>query len=155
MRSTLTAKFFVVIAASTIAAMTIAACVPVALPPQSPLATRQLQPESNELSESEVVDAARVDLATQLGVLVHEVEVVEVRAVTWADGSIGCPQLGTPYTQATVDGWLILLQANGERYSYHGSTMQAPFLCGEGAGVLRDDVLREDEFVPPPGSEID
>ncbi|WP_418605475.1 hypothetical protein [Georgenia sp. SUBG003] len=38
--------------------------------------------------------------------------------MTWNDGSLGCPEPGTVYTQALVDGYHVVLEAGGERYDY-------------------------------------
>ena len=48
------------------------------------------------------------------------VTVVDARAVTWPDGSLGCPEPGMMYTQVLVDGTLVVLEAGGSRYEYHG-----------------------------------
>src|SRR5262245_20683020 len=64
------------------------------------------------------VKLARDDLAGRLGVDVGQIEVVEARAVTWPDGSLGCPQPGMAYPQVLVDGLLIRLRAQGRLYAY-------------------------------------
>jgi hypothetical protein len=74
-----------------------------------------------------LVTAAVADLASRLGVADDTVVVVDARAVTWGDSSLGCPQPGMQYLQRTVDGVLVVLEAGGRRYEYHGG---APlFLC--------------------------
>ena len=39
--------------------------------------------------------------------------------VTWNDGSLGCPQKGMGYTQALVEGELLLLQTDTGLFQYH------------------------------------
>jgi hypothetical protein len=73
------------------------------------------------------VVAAIADLASRLGVAVDAVAVVDARAVTWGDSSLGCPQPGMQYLQRTVDGVLVILEAGGRRYEYHGG--DPLFLC--------------------------
>ena len=40
--------------------------------------------------------------------------------MTWSDGSLGCPQEGMAYTQALVDGELLLLRVGTGLFQYHG-----------------------------------
>jgi hypothetical protein len=42
--------------------------------------------------------------------------------VTWSDGSIGCPQKGMSYTQATVPGELLMLRVDSALFQYHART---------------------------------
>ena len=67
-----------------------------------------------------LVTAAVDDLAGSLGIEPDAVTVVDARAVTWPDGSLGCPEPGMMYTQVLVDGTLVVLEAGGRRYEYHG-----------------------------------
>jgi hypothetical protein len=67
-----------------------------------------------------IVTAAVEDLAERLGIEPDAVTVVDARAVTWPDGSLGCPEPGMMYTQVLVDGTLAVLEADGRRYQYHG-----------------------------------
>ncbi len=45
-------------------------------------------------------------------------EVVSAEAVTWNDGSLGCPEAGQAYTQALIEGYQVILEVDGERYDY-------------------------------------
>jgi hypothetical protein len=74
-----------------------------------------------------LVTAAVEDLAGRLGIEPDAVTVVEALAVTWPDGSLGCPQPGMMYTQVLVDGAFVLLEAGGKQYPYHGG--DPLFLC--------------------------
>ena len=67
-----------------------------------------------------LVVAAVDDLAGRLGIAAADVTVVDARAVTWGDSSLGCPEPGMMYTQELVDGTLVVLEAGGRRYEYHG-----------------------------------
>jgi hypothetical protein len=58
-----------------------------------------------------------------------DIEVVSSEAVTWNDGSLGCPQPGMAYVQVQVDGSLIRLRAGGRDYEYHSGGQRGPFLC--------------------------
>ena len=83
-----------------------------------------------------LVTDAVADLARRLDVSPDAVTVVEALAVTWPDGSLGCPAPGMMYTQVLVDGTFVLLEAGGQRYEYHGGNPL--FLCEPGKGPVRD-----------------
>jgi len=72
---------------------------------------------------------AVADLARRLDVPEEEVVVDRVEEVTWHDGSLGCAEKGTMYTQALVDGSRITLRAGERTYEYHAGGGRAPFLC--------------------------
>jgi hypothetical protein len=74
-----------------------------------------------------LVQGAVEDLAQRLEINPEDVVVVEALAVTWPDGGLGCPQPGMAYTQVQVDGALVVLEAGGRRYEYHGG--DPLFLC--------------------------
>jgi hypothetical protein len=75
------------------------------------------------------VAATVTDLARRLGVDASLVTVVSVDDVTWPDGSIGCPQPGMSYTQALVNGSLIVLEVDSIQYEYHSADGGDPFYC--------------------------
>jgi hypothetical protein len=75
------------------------------------------------------VEAAIADAAVRFDVAESEVAVAGALRVVWSDGSIGCPEEDTMYTQALVDGYLLTLEVGGQRVAYHGENGQAPFLC--------------------------
>jgi hypothetical protein len=59
------------------------------------------------------------DAMDRTGASEDEIEVVTAEAVTWNDGSLGCPQPGMMYTQALVDGYRVVLDADGQELNYH------------------------------------
>ena len=59
-------------------------------------------------------------------------EVVSADAVTWNDGSLGCPEAGQAYTQALVDGYQVILEVDGERYDYRVGSGASVRLCEGG-----------------------
>ena len=61
------------------------------------------------------------DAAGRADVDASAITVVEAAAVTWSDGSLGCPEPGMMYTQALVDGYRVVLEADGTQYDYHAS----------------------------------
>jgi len=77
-----------------------------------------------------IVQKAIDDLASRMTISPDDIVVMQAVSVVWPDGSLGCPQSGMEYTQVTVDGFHILLQASGTTHSYHGGgTSLEPFLC--------------------------
>jgi hypothetical protein len=57
----------------------------------------------------------------ETGVDPSEIEVVVAEAVTWSDGSIGCPEEGMAYTQALVPGYRVVLNIAGEELAFHAA----------------------------------
>lgn len=72
---------------------------------------------------------AITDLSNRLGISGNEIKVVTEENVMWRDGSLGCPEPGMMYTQALVEGTLIVLRADGRDYSYHSGAGKPPFYC--------------------------
>jgi hypothetical protein len=87
------------------------------------------------------IKAAAADLSHQSGAPLSEITVVSFEAVTWPDGSLGCPQPDMAYAQVLVDGARIRLEVDGEVYEYHSGGNQPPFLC-------------ENPTEPAPGSVV-
>jgi hypothetical protein len=96
---------------------------------------------------------AKADLASRLSVAVDEIKLLEVRQVTWPDTSLGCPQPGLVYSQVAQEGLLIRLSAAGRMYFYHSRGTEDPFLCEQ--SQFAPQPAKEDELLPPPGSETD
>ena len=57
------------------------------------------------------------------------IRVVHSEAVTWRDGSLGCPEPGKMYTQALIRGYLIRIQADAAVLEYHASTRGQWLYC--------------------------
>jgi len=71
------------------------------------------------------------DAADRAGVDRADIEVVTNEAVTWSDGSLGCPEEGQFYTQALVEGYRIVVEAGTETFEYHGADGQPPAYCAD------------------------
>jgi len=61
------------------------------------------------------------DAGRRSGVDSGRIHVVQSQAVTWRDGSLGCPEPGRMYTQALIRGYLIRVQADATVLEYHAS----------------------------------
>jgi hypothetical protein len=82
-----------------------------------------------EFTLETAVQAARDDAARRTGVAAGSLAVISAEAVTWPDGSIGCPQPGMAYTQALVPGFRIRLRGPTGELDYHASSRGGLVLC--------------------------
>lgn len=76
-----------------------------------------------------LIEQARADAARRAGVPPEDVEILIAEAVTWNDGSLGCPQPGVMYTQALVDGYRVVVEAGGGEYHYHAAETGGATYC--------------------------
>jgi hypothetical protein len=67
--------------------------------------------------------------ADETGVEIDTIEVTRAEAVTWTDGSLGCPEPGMTYTQALVDGYHVVLVASDTELDYRATTNGDHRLC--------------------------
>lgn len=119
---------------------------PPPLPQDEPAAAKPVIPMPDSPMIQEQVGKARDDLAKQLGIDTADIDLVEYQAVTWRDGSLGCPRPGMAYTQALVEGYRIQLQVESTQYNYHGAAGRDPFYCQSPAGSFDSE-----EILPAPG----
>jgi hypothetical protein len=75
------------------------------------------------------IDAAIADAARRTGIAATSIKVVAAEAVTWPDGSVGCPRPGMMYPQALVPGYRIRLEAGGRSLDYHAGERGVPAYC--------------------------
>ena len=75
------------------------------------------------------VEAALQDAARRTQLDAAQLRVTLAEAVTWPDGSLGCPEPGRQYSQALVAGFRIRILAGTSTLEYHGSLRGQPFLC--------------------------
>ena len=83
----------------------------------------------------DTIDAALADAAKRTGLRRADLKVSSAQAVTWPDGSLGCPSPGRSYTQALVPGYRIMIQAGATTLDYHADTRQRLVLCKRRAGA--------------------
>lgn len=91
-------------------------------PPNRPM-TRDLQ-SMTEAALDEATRQTKLDRA--------RLKVISAEAVTWPDGSLGCPRPDMAYTQALVPGYRIRVQAGGEVLDFHASRQGQLVLCPSG-----------------------
>lgn len=78
---------------------------------------------------NEILSRVLADAAERTGVAIDDIEVVRAEAVTWSDGSLGCPEPGMLYTQALVDGYHVIVAAGDEELDFRGTTNGGFVLC--------------------------
>ena len=86
-------------------------------------------------SLASVTEAALADAARRTGAKQSDLKVLSAEAVTWPDGSMGCPQPGMMYTQALVPGYRVRIEADGQVLDYHAGRSGRPGLCPAGRGT--------------------
>jgi hypothetical protein len=77
----------------------------------------------------DLLDAILADAAQRSGAPSESLEVVMAAAVTWNDGSLGCPEPGMFYTQALVDGYQVVIDTGDEELDYRVGSGGSFRLC--------------------------
>lgn len=85
--------------------------------------------EGSPLSLEQTAQWAQIDYANELRITLDQVSILEAREVIWSSGAIGCPRPDGFYTQALVDGYLVVLGHGVDRITYHAVRGKVPFLC--------------------------
>jgi hypothetical protein len=114
-------------------AMGVAGCAS-ALEPEGPPARVQQEVPMNPTLES-VTATVLDDAARRTGMDKATLKVESAEAVTWADGSLGCPQPGMNYTMALVPGYRIKVRVGEQVLDYHASQRGYFVLCPAGMSV--------------------
>jgi len=78
---------------------------------------------------SELLGAIIADLMARKNIRREEIAVTRAEAVIWPDGSLGCPRPGEMYTQATVEGYWIVLRWAEKEFDYRASAKGQFLLC--------------------------
>jgi hypothetical protein len=76
-----------------------------------------------------ILDPVLADIARLAAVPVDQITVQSAQAVTFPDGSLGCPVPGFAYTQVQTDGYWIVASAAGSTYDYRGTAAGRFRLC--------------------------
>jgi hypothetical protein len=84
------------------------------------------RPPATSAVPAELLRATRADLDARLAAAKLQagaVRVLVAEAVTWNDGSLGCPRPGVMYTMALVPGYrlvyAVVVGAGERQYAYH------------------------------------
>jgi hypothetical protein len=70
----------------------------------------------------DLLNAILADASERTGIEPDALIVTRADAVTWNDGSLGCPEPGMFYTQALVDGYQIVLSAGDATLDYRAQS---------------------------------
>jgi len=106
------------------------------VPPAQPPREVPMNPTLESVTEAVLADAVQ-----RTGVDRESLKVESAQAVTWADGSLGCPQPGMNYTMALVPGYRIVVRAGEQTLDYHASQRGYLVLCP--AGMAAPPVIEE------------
>lgn len=71
---------------------------------------------------SEIIEAVKVEIASDAGLSPRDVQIVSAEAVTFPDGGLGCPEPGVNYIQVQVDGFTVIGTAGGATFDYRGTS---------------------------------
>jgi hypothetical protein len=82
----------------------------------------------------EILDQLLDEAASLAGVPRDQLTIERAEAVTWGDGSLGCPEPGMMYTQVLVDGYWVVIRAGDRTFDFRGSGTSYR-LCPPGRGV--------------------
>ena len=103
-------------------AMFLTACAPPtpATNEQPSIIIEQPTQGTSEMSPAQI--AALTHLSKTLNLPADQITLVSTEAVTWPDGCLGVQQMGIMCTQALVDGFKIIFEADGQEYELHTNT---------------------------------
>ena len=89
--------------------------------------------------------AAFAALSDITGLPADKMTLVSTEAVTWPDGCLGVQRMGMMCTQALVEGFKIVLEAEGKEYEFHtdqdGSAVV--LATGDKSGLLEDALIAQ------------
>ena len=116
-----------------VAVALLAGCAPAVSVPVTPAPMTSTPTTSNPAGAGtdlqSLIRAVSDDAARRSGVDASRVRVVEAGAVTWSDGSLGCPEPDRMYTQALVPGFRIQVEAGGQPFDDHAGARGTWRLC--------------------------
>lgn len=104
--------------------------------PELPSVPPSDEPVTGEVP-AEIMAELVADAAERSGEAPEAIEVTQAVAVTWNDGSLGCPEPNMSYTMALVDGYHVILVAAGEELDYRVGAQGGFRLCENGGRPSR------------------
>jgi hypothetical protein len=78
---------------------------------------------------AEILVLVTNDLTEKTGAALEHIHVLETEAVEWPDSSLGCGEPGEIYLPVVTPGFRIVLEVDGQLYSYHTNTTNRFILC--------------------------
>ncbi len=110
--------------------------IPMKKPPERIPPTPPTEPVTGEVPE-DLLQAIIRDLSQKTGAEAGAITVARAEAVTWNDGSLGCPQPGMMYTQSIVSGYWVVLTLGEKEYDYRASQAGYFLQCEKGLPPIR------------------
>jgi len=89
--------------------------------------------------------AALSALSDMTGLTADKITLVSTEAVTWPDGCLGVQRVGVMCTQALVEGFKIILEADGKEYEFHTNQNGSAVVlaAGELSGLVEDSIITQ------------
>ena len=81
-----------------------------------------------------ILDPFLKEAATLAKVAREKLVILRAQPVVWNDGSLGCPEPGMMYTQALVNGYWVVIEADGQTYDFRVGRDGSFRLCPAGRG---------------------
>jgi hypothetical protein len=95
--------------------------------------TRAARPQGTPVTTAEIPKSVRravvADAAKRFNVDESAVVLGRAERVTWSDGSLGCPEHGTSYTQNLVPGFVIVAKTGDSELVYHTDSREQAKTC--------------------------
>lgn len=91
--------------------------------------TTEVAPPITGEVPKELLESIINDLSQRVGVDKEKITVIRGEEIVWNDGSLGCPKPGELYTQSLVNGYWVILEANGTTYDYRAADTGYFFMC--------------------------
>jgi hypothetical protein len=83
---------------------------------------------------SDIIEPIVAQVAAEAAVAIDQVEIERAEAVTWRDGSLGCPEPGVMYIQVLIDGYWVVLRVGDQTYDFRVGSQGDFRLCPPGRG---------------------
>ncbi len=116
-----------------ILALVLAACAPPTPAEPSTLVIEQPTQGTNEMTPAQV--AALTHLSVTLNLSADQIALVSTEAVTWPDGCLGVQRLDVMCTQALVEGFRIVFEADGREYELHTNATGSAVVIASGLDI--------------------
>lgn len=97
-------------------------------PKPTSIISPNVQPKAGEVPEK-ILEEIFADLMERTGAESEEIQIVKAEAVTWQDGSLGCPKPGELYIQILIKGFWVVLRVGSVEYDYRASESGDWKLC--------------------------
>ena len=84
----------------------------------------------------EIVYLVMEDLNQRSGIDLEDIDLMELESIEWPDSNLGCGKPGEVYLPVITPGYRIVLEANGQSYSYHTNNSNLFILCDQPRPIM-------------------